>query len=235
MQKSFIKKIVPFFISRYAPRGARYTFSTCAEDLIVSDILGEFGIKKPLYIDIGAHHPVFGNNTYLLYKKGGHGVLVEPNKDLCEKIKNKRPRDICLNGGAGRNDGEEIFYAFPRDTRSTFSKQQAEEWEKTSGQKPTIQKHLTFSLNTIVKKYFSNTDIDLVSIDAEGYDVEIISGFDFEKRPKVFCIESVFYGKDNPDLRDKKILDLMNERGYLLELQTRNNSIFVDKNLKRKK
>ncbi|MFZ2072141.1 MAG: FkbM family methyltransferase [Minisyncoccia bacterium] len=230
-----LKKILLFLKARFAPRGARYTFSTCAEDLIVADILGELGIKKPIYIDIGAHHPVFGNNTYLLYRRGGHGVLVEPNKDLCEKIKNKRPRDVCLNGGAGRNDGEENFYAFSRDTRSTFSKQQAEEWEKASGQKPTIQKQLTFSLNTIVKKYFSNSDIDLVSIDAEGYDVEIISGYNFEKRPKVFCIESIFFGIENPDPRDRQIFDLMKKHEYLLKLQTRNNSIFVDSNLKIKK
>jgi len=234
MKKSFIQRIWPFIKARYAPRGARQTFSTCGEDLIMFDMLAELGVKKPVYIDIGAHHPVFGNNTYLLYRKGGHGVLVEPNPDLCREIQKKRPRDICLNAGAGRVDGEATFYAFERNTRSTFSKEQAEDWERQSGQKPTITKSEIISLDLIIKNNFSNLAPDAISIDAEGYDVEILSGFSWSKRPKLICIESVVHNLNNADPRDMAIYDLFEKNSYKLAVQTRNNSIFIDGRIVRK-
>jgi FkbM family methyltransferase len=198
------------------------------------DMLGEFGIKKATYIDIGAHHPIFGNNTYLLYKKGGHGVLVEPNPKLCEQIKSKRPRDICLNAGAGRIDGNADFFIFKRDTRSTFSPDQASGWQEESGQKPTMANHKIFSLDSIINQNFKDGHPDIVSIDAEGYDVEILSGFSFKKRPKVICIESVFREAEEANLHDQKIYNLFKINNYKLEVQTRNNSIFVDKQIFRK-
>lgn len=232
MKKPFYKKIIPFIKARFAPRGSRITFSTCAEDLIMSDILGELNILKPSYIDIGAHHPIFGNNTYLFYKHKGRGVLVEPNPSLCDVIRRKRPDDICVNGGIGRVDGNETFFTFERSTRSTFSADQAKEWQKVSGQRPIKKIVQIFSLDSIIDKYFKHSCPDVVSIDAEGYDIEILSGFSFKKRPKIFCIESVFFGRESPKKNDELIFELMKNHGYVLELQTRNNSIFVDSEIK---
>ena len=38
-------------------------------DLILNDIFKNK--KKGFYIDIGCHHPLINNHTYLFYKKGG--------------------------------------------------------------------------------------------------------------------------------------------------------------------
>lgn len=226
MKNNFYKKIISFIKARFAPRGARQIFSTCGEDIIMSDILAEKGIRKVSYIDIGAHHPVFGNNTYLLYKKGGQGVLVEPNARLCQEIVRKRPRDFVINGGVGPKDTEADFYAFERSTRSTFLDAQAKHWEAESGQKPKVEKKTVLSLDTLIRNYFHSGAPDVVSIDAEGYDVEILGGFSWEKRPKVFCVES-----DKDGGSGKEIYSVMDRHGYKLAAQTRNNSIFVDKQI----
>lgn len=231
---NFLYKLFNFLKSRYAPRGARQTFSACGEDLIISDILKEFGIHRATYVDIGTHHPVFGNNTYLLYRKGGNGVLLEPNPKLCELIRRKRPRDIILNAGAGRMDGKAEFFIFKRDTRSTFSPLQAREWERESGQKPRMENHKIFSLDSIIDQNFKGTAPDVVSIDAEGYDVEILSGFSFKKRPKLICVESVVRDDGEADPRDIKIYEIFKRKEYKLGVQTRNNSIFIDSNIEKK-
>src|SRR3989344_1660792 len=154
MKTNFFVRLFRFLKARYAPRGAYPTFSGLGEDIVMDAILAKLGIKKASYIDIGAHNPIFGNNTYLFYRKGGRGVLVEPSPELCKEIKRKRPQDICLNAGAGKNDGEADFFAFPRrSTRSTFSKDQADTWERMSGQKPYVTKEHVFSLDTIITKY----------------------------------------------------------------------------------
>ncbi len=220
----FLSKALRFIKARYAPRGARQSFSQAGEDIVMSDILKKLGVGKDIsYVDIGAHHPVFGNNTYLFYKRGGRGVLVEPNTALCDLIEKKRPKDTCLNAGAGGKDGEADFFVFPQSTRSTFSKGQAQEWEKTSGQKFKIEKHKIFSLDTIIDKYCVGKIPDIVSIDAEGLDAEIISGFSFAKRPKVFCVEN----------QDKNILAIMERNGYELKAQIFQNAIFVDKSARK--
>ncbi len=221
MQKSFIQRVWPFIKARFAPRGARISFSQYGEDLIIEDILKKEGIKEITYIDIGTHHPYFGNNTYLFYKSGGRGVLVEPNSEMCDVIKNKRPKDICLNAGVGARDGEADFYEFTQSTRDTFSKIDAEEQEKRVGEKAKIKKREIISLNTIVDKYFEDKNISLVSIDAEGLDYEILSNFNFSKRPKVFCVES--------NNEDKKVEDLMHGKGYECVAKIFQNAIFVDK------
>src|ERR1700744_4804297 len=55
------------------------SYAQNGEDIVVARMLDLLGIPKPRYLDIGAHHPSINNNTYLLYKAGGRGVLVEPN------------------------------------------------------------------------------------------------------------------------------------------------------------
>jgi FkbM family methyltransferase len=215
-----LKKILPFIKARFAPRGARQIFSQYAEDIIMLDILKKKGIHRPSYIDIGAHHPIFGNNTYLFYRAGGDGVLVEPNPEMCRIAEKKRPRDTVVNAGAGARDGEADFYMFSQSTRSTFSKEQAREWEFTSGQKPTVEKKRIISLDSIFRDYCTGGAPDIVSIDAEGLDAEIIGGLSWKARPKIFCIES-----------DGALDALMKQHGYELKARIFQNSIFADSKL----
>ena len=65
-----LKKVFYFISKRYAPRGAKFTFAASGEDVLIAQAIKHFNIQKPTYIDIGAHHPIFGNNTYLLYLQG---------------------------------------------------------------------------------------------------------------------------------------------------------------------
>jgi len=217
---TFMRRLLGFIKARYAPRGARQTFSQCGEDIVMRDILSRKGVKRIFYIDIGAHHPVFGNNTYLFYKNGGSGALVEPNESLCKLIKRKRSRDLCINAGAGAQDGEADFYSFPQSTRSTFSSSQAVSWERSSGQKPVIEKRAVLSLDTIIRDRLQGKTPDIVSIDAEGMDLPILSAFSWSVRPKVFCIESM-----------DGLSELMKSKGYELKARIFQNEIYADQRL----
>jgi len=216
VNQNFFTRLYRFIKARYAPRGARASFSASGEDIAISDILKKLGVREPLYIDIGAHHPVFGNNTYLLYKQGGSGVIVEPNDELCSEARDKRPRDRVVNAGAGKSDGEADFYLFPmKSTRSSFSKDQADKWVSESGQKPIVEKRNILSLDTIINSHLGARVPDVVSIDAEGLDLEILSGFSWRVKPRVFCIEM------SPGIED-----MMLGRGYELVAKMFQNSIF---------
>lgn len=220
-QKSFFSKILPFLKKRYAPRGARISFSASGEDIVISNVLKKLGVNKPFYIDIGAHHPVFGNNTYLFYTMGGSGILVEPNTKLSVLAAKKRPRDRSLNVGVAAKDGEGEYYSFVRNTRNTFSRRQAESWEHESGERATEKKLPLVSLDTLISHYADQRAPDIVSIDAEGLDIEILDGFSWKVRPKIFCIEN----------QHERIVPLMRQHGYELSAQIFQNAIFVDATL----
>jgi FkbM family methyltransferase len=221
-----ITRIINFIKNRFAPRGAKLSFSQAGEDIIVDEFLKKLQITKPLYIDIGAHHPIFSNNTYLFYKKGGSGVIVEPNKSLSKLAEKKRPRDIILCSGAGRNNSSSTFYNFPQTTRSTFSEKQSKDWEKASGQKPKTEIIPIFSLDTIIKENFPQNGPDLISIDAEGYDIEILSGYSFKFRPKIFCVETL-----EPNGRNKEIYSLFLNNDYYPYAETPANTLFADRKI----
>lgn len=200
-------KIFRFIKNRYAPRGAYISFAQAGEDLLIKRACRT---EKPTYMDIGAHHPIFGNNTYLFYKNGG--VLVEPNPKLAKIIKAKRPKDTCIMAGVGAHDGEALFYSFERDTRSTFSKEQALEWQNKSGQKPDISTVKIVSLTTLLKDFTP----DILSIDAEGLDYTILKNYNWIKKPKVICVE-----------KGEHIQAFLISKGYQLFAQTEANVIFI--------
>jgi hypothetical protein len=79
-----------------------FSYAQQGEDLVIENILSQIGIKNPVtYLDVGAFDPVYDSNTYILYKAGGHGVLVEPNPAKTRRLESVRPRDKTLNVGIG--------------------------------------------------------------------------------------------------------------------------------------
>ena len=57
-----------------------------------------FGLAGPQvrYFDIGANHYLRGSNSYLSYRQGGRGILMEADPLLCEGLREKRPGDQVL-------------------------------------------------------------------------------------------------------------------------------------------
>jgi hypothetical protein len=63
--------------------------------LIVDFVARAMHVDEVTYLDIGAHHPTRLSNTYLFYKRGFQGVVVEPDPELMGAIRRVRPRDVC--------------------------------------------------------------------------------------------------------------------------------------------
>lgn len=206
------------------------SYAQCGEDLICAYILRDiFGIQHPQYLDIGAHHPTSLSNTYLFYRQGCRGVCVEPDPFLSEIIARKRPRDTCLNVGIGPESQESVeFYVMNFRTLSTFSKAEAERCATRPEYR--IENVISvplMSINRVISDHFTHAP-NLISLDTEGYDLEIIRALDFDNyRPEVFCIETVEH------VTEKKIPDIMEwmgSKGYQVYADTFINTIFVEGN-----
>jgi FkbM family methyltransferase len=210
------------------------SYSQQGEDLIISYLLGWLQIQDIYYLDIGAHHPTFLSNTYLFYKRGHRGVCLEPDPVLCRNFKKERPQDTTLNIGTGvkQPTTQDFFVMYP-PTLNTFSADEVRMYKKhypESHVKKTLPIEMV-PVSQVIEENFSRTP-ELVSIDTEGFDLEILKSFDFSKhRPAVFCIETIEYSGKNSLHKNSSITKLMRSHNYMLYGDTLINSIYVDYSL----
>ena len=86
-----------FYYMYYRPKifFPRKTYSMYGEDIVID----KFFEKKQngFYLDIGCYHPIDGNNTYLLYKKGWNGINIDINQISVDLFKIARKDDLNIN------------------------------------------------------------------------------------------------------------------------------------------
>lgn len=212
--------------------GSGYTsYSQCGEDMIVRCIFDALRIPAPTYLDIGAHHPSYLNNTFFFYQSGAHGVNIEPDPGLLSAIEKQRPRDTNLNVGIAEQKGVLDFYLMSVPTLNTFSYEDAQAVTREGKTKINeVIKVPVIPINNVLEVHFQGKELDFVSLDVEGLDLQILRSFDFVRwRPKVFCVETITYsehhkGKKNPDI-ERFLLD----QNYFVYADTHINTIFVDR------
>jgi FkbM family methyltransferase len=214
---------------RDMPRGTKLSFAQFGEDLVASGLLYTVGVKVPSYLDIGAYEPIDSNNTYLFHRRGGRGVLVEPNVALTDKLKSKRRGDTVLVAGIGISDtAESDYYVLSDDQLNTFDKEQVERLTtETTTKLIKVVKMPLLNINRVIAEHFGGAAPDFLSIDIEGLDFAVLKTLDFGRfRPKVICAETLITAstKHNPET-----LGLLAANGYELRGMTHPNTLFVDR------
>jgi len=211
----------------------RESFSQCGEDMIIDFIFNcmESDKQTGKYIDIGAHHPSYLNNTLVFYKKGWTGINVDPLKENIQLFKKERPRDRNLNLGIGVETREMDFYRMDAETLSTFNKNVAEDNEKMGHKIVATERIKFWSVEKFITENKLTNDVDILSIDIEGEMYGIIKKFlENDIRPKIIIAETAFY---SPDLRkakkDNGLIENIVSSGYVLYADTFVNSIFISK------
>lgn len=206
-------------------RTIKKSYSQNGEDLALDKLLSKQ--KNGFYIDVGANDPVRFSNTKRFYDRGWVGINIEPNPEKLDKFNAQRPKDINLNIGIANTEGILKFYQFFPDTVSTFSKIEARESQKR-GLK--LVKNIEVEvkrLSQIVEAFAQGKDIDFISVDTEGYDLEVIKSADWLTfHPKLVCIESLQRFKNGKNIsfqQDK----FMGKVGYKKVFDNGSNCIYA--------
>ncbi len=222
---------IPFFTENSTnDKFANTSYSQCGEDLIIKHIFAGLGIAKPSYIDIGAYHPFHLNNTALFYVNGSKGINIEPNINKFKLFINARRKDINLNIGVAQKSGILNYYEISNPTLNTFSKEEAGRCEKEGYKINKISKVKVEIIENILKKYWKDPFPRLLSLDAEGMEMEIIEGIDFRKNyPYIICVETLSFSVSGNGIKDYLLIKYIEKQGYLLYADTNINTIFVKK------
>jgi FkbM family methyltransferase len=215
------------------PDGLNESFAQAGEDVVVAALFDALGIEKPSYLDIGAYLPIFANNTYLFHRKGGRGVLVEPNVDLIHELRSRRPGDTVLNVGIGLTKADSAnYYRMTLPQWNTFDKDEAERRVARTQGKVKIEEVVKMPLipiNAILAEHFPRGGPDFLSIDIESLDVAVLRTLDFSRfRPKVICTETLIALSLRMDPETTTFLASM---GYEPRGMTLANTIYIDQTL----
>ena len=187
----FLKKNTPlkfiyfFFNKLFSYFKYNKSFSQGSMDLILLQIFKDK--KNGNYVDVGCQHPIRNNNTYLLFKRGWRGINIDLDKINIELFNYNRPNDYNINSAVSDKIEEvDLFYYHQKSPINTLSK------DVSNKHNAKIEKVIKIKTNTLTK-IIENTqikEIDILSIDVEGFELKVLNGLDFTKyKPKVIIIE----------------------------------------------
>lgn len=183
-----IKNLLRFLIGA---RNETEYYSQGGEDAIVSKT---FSFLLPtvtgFYLDIGAYHPYKHSNTYILYKAGWRGMNVDPRPGTKALFDRYRKGDINIEAGVGASDAKMTYYIIDKDsTMNSFSKDNLQRLGVFDDVKETVEVPIR-TLGSLLAEHPSIECIDYMNVDAEGFEIEILSGLDsISSKPKVISVE----------------------------------------------
>lgn len=184
---------------------------------------------KGFYVDVGAHHPQRFSNTYLFYKQGWSGINIDAMPGSMAEFQKMRPRDINLEMAIAEEEQDSTFFVFNDPALNTFDMHLAQEREKNT--KYTIlrkEQLFTQTLATVLDQHMpQRTIIDFMSIDAEGFDLQVLKSNDWQLyRPTYVLAES--FASDLKTLENDQIYRYLDSLDYVLFAKTVKTLFFKD-------
>lgn len=191
-----------------SPRQSKRVYSQFGEDSVLLHLLGGRKADRGFYVDVGCHHPRKGSNTYLFYKMGWRGVLVDLERSKTLACRMLRRGDTTVL--AAVSDVEEevsIFAPAEFSVLATIDR-------RAAGGSREVGRIRTRTLTNILDATpYKDRPIDLLNVDVEGVDLQVLRSLDFARyKPRLVVVESW-------DERLKPILEgdihkFMSEKGY---------------------
>ncbi len=172
--RSIKKVIVKLLNYEYA----RFSYAQEGEDLVFMKLVS--GKRNGRYLDIGAHSPFRYSNTYNLYKLGWSGVNVEINEGSKKEFDKYRKRDINIEAAISNSTEDLIFYEFMDPALNTFSGDLALERISGGYELRSERNVKTVRIMDLFETYMQSwPEVDLLTIDIEGLDLEVLMSIDF--------------------------------------------------------
>lgn len=197
------------------------SFSQHGEDHLIDKIIKKKKFGK--FVDVGCHNPIRFSNTFFFYKKRNWtGICIDPQDNYKKLYRLFRPKDKFINCGIGLRRKKLVFYKFNPSTLSTFSGKNAKKYIKIGYKLIDKKKIYTYPLKELIKSNF-----DLLSIDTEGYEMDVLRSINWNKaKPKIIIIETNLHMDDDRKQRIK-ITNYLKGKKYKLIYHNIVNSIFL--------
>ncbi len=180
------------------------TLALTISDVLLRMVLHGGKTQDFTFVQIGANDGV-SNDPIRRYvvKYGFKGVLIEPQPDVFKRLKanyDGMPGITFENAAIAAQDGKIEMYRFKKDSGvphwadglASFSKETViRNFQNIKGEVETIIVP-TISFGSLLRKH-NISHLDLLQVDAEGYDYEILKMIDFNAiKPEIIHFEHGF-------------------------------------------
>lgn len=193
----------------YIEELATLSESQLTQDIVVQCILGFK--QNGYFVEFGATNGVVYSNTLLLEKHfGWNGIVSEPAKSWYSDLLTNRSCIVENRCVWSESNKTLQFYEDETPFISTLERFINNDNFASHRKEAEIYEVNTISLNDLLDSHNAPTDIDYISIDTKGGEIDIISTFDFKKyNVSIFTINHNFI----PERAN--IYDLMLSKGYV--------------------
>ena len=189
---------------------ARRSVSQLGQDLWILEMT-EYK-RGGFFVEFGATDGVLLSNTYLLEREfAWTGLCAEPNQKMFGQLQRNRRcivSDACIAGESG-HDVEFIFASVFGGIAKYCSGDQHGERRAAYATAGHIGRVTTVSLDDFLRRHCAPFDIDYLSIDTEGSELEILAKFPFERWNIRFITVEHNYTPQR-----QAIFDLLRRHGY---------------------
>ncbi len=210
----------------------KHAYSQEGEDLVAFRLLAlDQYPRVGFYVDVGAHHPFRYSNTQYFYERGWHGINIDATPGGMSEFQSVRPLDTNLEIAIAEKERTLTFYEFSAPELNSFNKELSEARAAVPGCKIiNTRSVVTRSLKSILEEHLpSGKQIDFLSIDVEGLDLEVARSNDWQKfRPLLVLVEDSSVSNVR-EVFNTPISQFLGEQGYELISKTALTLIFAEK------
>ena len=162
----------------------RTVFPWQVEDRLKAEFFGPQ--PKGFFVEVGANAPQRGSQSWQFEQAGWTGILVEPQPDLAERLRQMRRAHVVAAACSSPANAGKTMTLHVLGPHSSLNPELAVTGVVAESEiKVPIR-----TLDDILHETGAPSPIDFVSIDVEGHEVEVLSGFDLERwRPRLLLIE----------------------------------------------
>ncbi len=173
-------------------------------------------------LEVGAFHPTLISISYPLRTVGWNIISVEPNPEFVQAFKEMN-LPLLPYAACAEDKGKTTFKVSPNS--ASCSALEVKEGYKgymgwTDNDYRTIEVE-ALKLNTILQRHHPDLqNVDVLTIDVEGWELEVLDGFDLAKyNPKVVCLENF--------TTSPTYVSYMQQRGYRLDRKEVQDEFYV--------
>jgi FkbM family methyltransferase len=172
------------------------------------------------FVEVGANDPERWSQTFHLERLGWTGVLIEPQPDLAEQLRQRRTAKVYAVACSAPENAGRSMTLYIAGGHSSFDPRL-----KVASVRPhgTVDVPLR-TLDSVLMEAGAPAPIDFLAIDVEGHEIEVLRGFDFARwRPRLVFLE------DHVD--DLRLHRFMQASGYKWIRRTSINGWYVPHDL----
>jgi FkbM family methyltransferase len=184
-------------------------------------VQGFFGGKRTgVFVEVGANQATNLSQTWHLEQLGWTGVLVEPQRDLAAALVAQRSAKVFAVACSSPENSGRSMSLYVDGPCSALNRDRM-----APGAKPACVISVPVrTLDSVLDEANAVAPLDLLSVDVEGHEVEVFSGFDFRRwQPSLILAEDHV-----SNLRTHHVLTA---NGYRLIRRLGNNGWYVPANV----